>query len=162
MWRPREMGLIVAQRELTFETAAGHRKANLKLGQPVRTAAAGDEGAWWCPIQFENLDPSGTIHAIPGVDQLHSILLALDFARKMIPHYAELAGGRAYFDDGELDCIFPQRATIDAHVSTSSEAFGALREVVDALEHESRPELKALHDKVAHLLRKYSLGKQPG
>src|SRR5438309_7448183 len=149
MWRPKDLGMVIAQRELTFETSAGKRTALLRIGKPVRAPTPEDEDPWWCPIQFESLDPSAKVYAIGGVDQLHSLLLALDFARKMVPHFAEKAGGKAYWDEAEMDCIFPQRATIDAYVESSAEVFALLREVLDALADTKGPVLTQLRGKVA-------------
>lgn len=94
LWRPTELGEVIAERELTFESEAGTRAVFLRFGRPVRGPEENDP--WWCPTQVEGLD-SSKVRSIGGSDSMQALLLAAAFARKVLLAFAEKAGGKVYW-----------------------------------------------------------------
>jgi len=132
MWQPTEIGNVVAEREVVFERGETRKSVTLLVGQPVRAPGASEDDFWWCPIMVRGL--SERVYSIGGVDSLQAILLALGFARSLLPELAESGGGRVYWEEGDLDCLSPSRGMIDAYATYSAEVLQVVRELTDALD----------------------------
>ena len=76
MWKPIEIGPVVAERKLTFQRDDLQKSVTLVVGQPVRPDRADALDPWWCPIQLRGLDDR--VHSIAGEDSLQALVLALE------------------------------------------------------------------------------------
>jgi hypothetical protein len=89
MWRPKDLGTVIAERALLFKRRGKPSKTvRLKFGQPVRRRG----GPWWCPVQIAGLGPKKLI-PIAGEDSLQALVLALEFVTLTLPAHAKQAGG---------------------------------------------------------------------
>ena len=91
MWKPIEIGTVVAERKLTFQSDDLQKNVTLVVGQPVRPDIADESDPWWCPIQLRGLDDR--VHSIAGEDSLQALVLALEFARTLLTTTAKDDGG---------------------------------------------------------------------
>jgi hypothetical protein len=113
MWKPIEIGTVVAERKLTFQSDDLQKSVTLVVGQPVRSDIADESDPWWCPIQLRGLDDR--VHSIAGEDSLQALVLALEFARTLLTTTAKDDGGTVSWEQDDLDCVTPSRATIEAY-----------------------------------------------
>ena len=102
MWRPRALGSVVAERTLRLERP--RRRASLvrvRFGRPVRAPRPERGDPWWCPVQVSGLGRR-RLKKLAGEDSLQALILALEFAGRVLPVEAERAGGHlTWLDDRE-------------------------------------------------------------
>jgi hypothetical protein len=93
MWRPRKLGTVIAERRLTFaRRRKPARTVSVRFGRPVRSPQPRRGDPWWCPVEITGLGKSD-LRSIAGEDSLQSLVLALEFATRVVPFEAERAGG---------------------------------------------------------------------
>jgi hypothetical protein len=154
MWRPSQLGTVIAERDLTLDLGDLSRPAKLRVGQPVRSP----EGIpWFCPVMFDGLRPTDKLYTVAGEDSLQALVLALDFARKMLPHLAAQEGGKLIWLSDDLDLISPERDALQAYARASAEALHAVRHAEKALRETPEPELRGIHHELAALVAKYGV-----
>jgi len=90
-----------------------------------------------------------------GEDSLQALVLALDFARRMLPFYARKAGGTLSAGDDDFDVITPNAAALDFYGRVSGEAMQAVREAERALRGKAEPDLVDLHRQMRELVDRY-------
>ncbi len=126
MWRPTELGAVVAEREVTFEASGTSRRVSISFGKPVLPPSSVDGAPWWCPVQISGLGRE-KIHAIAGLDSLQALLLAMRFVRESLPNEAQRHDGKIYWHTEDLDTIFDQRESVRILSEMCDEAIGALQ-----------------------------------
>ncbi len=156
MWKPKDIGQIIAERELEFKNDdTGSKKIFLRIGQPVRSSAPEDGDPWWCPILIEGF--GGTkFQAIAGEDSLQCLLLALKYAKKILPEYAKEQGGQIYWLTEDMDSIFDQQNMIDSYSMIIAEAFKVLREAARKLRKSKSGDMQDTLIQIEQLLHKYN------
>ena len=93
MWKPRELGEVIAERRFTFRRSGRRPKAvRVRFGKPVQAPRAPRE-PWWCPLQVTGLG-SKELQPIAGEDSLQALVLALKYTTRILPVEAKHAGGR--------------------------------------------------------------------
>jgi hypothetical protein len=154
MWRPNSIGQVIAQRELDFNNSEGVKKVILRVGQPVRSHDAQKGEPWWCPIEIEGLG-ARRLDTIAGEDALQSLLLALQFSKRMLPEYAKKTGGHIYWLSEEMDSIFDQQNMIDVYSVMAGEAFQVLRDVKKKIQETKSTDMRDASTQIELLLQKY-------
>lgn len=90
MWRPDEIGTVIAERRLKVTRRTRRRSvARLEFGIPVRGPEPQDP--WWCPVRLRG-EGFDLFQAVAGEDSLQALLLALDFATHALPSAAAAHG----------------------------------------------------------------------
>jgi hypothetical protein len=138
MWRPTELGEVIAEREATVEVAGESRAVILRFGKPVYPPTPEEGDPWWCPLQIVGLG-SQEVRPIAGSDSLQALLLALRFVREHLPTEAARVGGRVYWLSEDMDAIFDDRPAIETYRIMASEALGALEAAEPFLQRDSVP-----------------------
>jgi hypothetical protein len=89
MWKPNEVGNVLAQRKLAFRSKQRRGTVTVKIGQPVR----GDDprDPWWCPIEIDGAFKG--FETIAGEDSLQALVLGLRFLQLTLPSAARRHGG---------------------------------------------------------------------
>jgi hypothetical protein len=135
-----ELGDVIAERVLTFESATGaSTEVVVRLGRPVRD---GSEPAWLCPYQVSGLGRD-RVMAIFGVDSAQALLLALHTIPAELIALERIWVGRflhnGHVEDGFTNaCRFVVELATevrarDSSASTSVTHFKALSGLVESL-----------------------------
>jgi len=153
MWKPIEIGTVVAERKLTFQSDDLQKSVTLVVGQPIRSDIADESASWWCPIQLRGLDDR--VHSIAGEDSLQALVLALEFARTLLKNTAKDDGGTVSWEQDDLDCVTPSRGLINAYSQVAAEALRVAIDLSEAAAGGDRERLESLHETVAAMRAKY-------
>jgi hypothetical protein len=84
MWRPTELGDIVAERELMLRRK-GHRAriVRVRFGRPTRGSNSDLQDPWLCPILITGFGKA-RMTSIAGEDSLQALILALEFVVRIL------------------------------------------------------------------------------
>jgi hypothetical protein len=159
MWKPDNIGTVIAERALEFKSSDGIKNVFLRLGQPVRSPSAEEGDPWYCPIVIEGLGIT-RFKVIAGEDSLQSLLLALQLSKKILPKYAKEEGGSIYWLAEEMDSIFDQQNMIDVYSMMTGEAFQMLRDVATKIQETKSKEMIDALTQIELLLEKYRTNKK--
>jgi hypothetical protein len=154
MWKPDSIGTIIAERILEFKDSHGQKKVYLRFGQPVRSPKPEQGDPWYCPIVIEGLGNT-KFRLSAGEDALQSLLLALQFAKNILPEYAKKEGGHIYWLSKEMDSIFDQQHMVDVYSMMAGEAFQVLRDVATKIQETKSTEIRDALTQIDQLLQKY-------
>jgi len=101
VWKPTEVGEVIAEREFDFAAPDGAtHPVILRLGRPVHAGVEGDP--WWCPFSITGIG-SQRFFAAAGEDALQAMLLTLQAVRADLDAMARDAGGKiTWLGLGEL------------------------------------------------------------
>jgi hypothetical protein len=155
MWKPTELGTEIAKRDLTLRIRGRKHRVVLRVGLPVRNPASRVRDPWFCPLRFGGLGPKGKLYSVAGEDSLQALVLALDFARQMMPHYARVAGGTLTWVDKDRDVVSPQRTLAEAYAKVATEAVSVIRDSERTLRRINDPRLRPTQARLAALPKKY-------
>jgi hypothetical protein len=139
VWRPTELGEVIAERELTLEVEGKRRTVVVRFGKPVFPPEPESGDPWWCPMQIEGLGPD-KVTPFGGLDSLQALLLAVRFVRDFLPAEAARIGARVYWTSEALDAIFDQQAAIETYRDMAEETLGALEAVEPLIDLHSWPQ----------------------
>ena len=153
MWRPEQLGNVVATRVLTLRIGEVESSVDLVVGQPVRSPNAEEGEPWWCPIRF-GVGPD-KLWASAGEDSLQALILALELARKLLPFYAKQAGGTILLDPGDTDVITPNAKLMEFYGEAAGEALKAIRQADRLLRDSEDPALTGIRQELGRLVSKY-------
>jgi len=94
MWRPSELGDVVAERELKLRRK-GHRASlvRVRFGRPIKDPNSDRQEPWWCPMLITGLGKP-RMTSIAGEDSLQALILALEFVSHILPLDAKRVGGK--------------------------------------------------------------------
>ena len=162
MWMPTELGAEIAKRDLVLRLGRRKRMVRLRIGCPVKARNGRKNDPWFCPIVIERLGPREKVYSIAGEDSLQALVLALDFARRMLPHYAQKAGGTIEWVSKDLDVISPQRELVEHYGQALTETLNGVRNAEAGLRGTKDPRLRMVHNHLATLLQKYIEQKPAG
>lgn len=109
MWKPTEIGEIIARRTLTLERGDEIRQVVLDVGRPVRAPNREPNDPWWCVAELDGLESTKKRYVIAGEDALQALLLLLEFLEKTLPHIVESEGAKLYWLGAELGIVFGGR-----------------------------------------------------
>jgi hypothetical protein len=89
MWRPDDVGEVIASRRITFARAKRKQVVEIAIGRPVKGPERRDP--WWCPVRVGA--PIDVFQAVAGEDSLQALVLALDFVQTTLPSLARRKRG---------------------------------------------------------------------
>jgi hypothetical protein len=99
-----EIGDVIAERRLTYESATGStRDVVVRLGRPLVDPSSPHQD-WVCPFQIQGLG-SERVKGIFGVDAMQALLLAMHTIPAELAAYVRDPGGR-FLHLGETDSSF--------------------------------------------------------
>lgn len=134
VWRPRTLGIIVAERALKLERPRRRtRIVSLKFGQPVRSPRPQRGDPWWCPLQITGLGKR-RLKTIPGEDSLQALILALEFVHRVLPTESQRADGRLHWFGDYEDLVFGFSSLIGHANQSLQNCVDGLVDSVEALE----------------------------
>jgi hypothetical protein len=128
MWRPHDIGEVIAERALTFERGDQKRPVKLLIGRPVQEQDAGPDDPWWCPVQIDGLGPN-RLHTTVGADSLHALFGALQFLYRMLPYYAQSEEGTIYWLTQEEHPLFSETHELELYARAIDILFKGMREI---------------------------------
>jgi hypothetical protein len=107
MWRPTEIGEVIAERQLKLR---GRKpgKVTLVIGRPVHSVDKNDP--WWCPTELRGALQSFV--PIAGEDSLQSLVLALQFHQHTLPSLARRNGGEIAWLNERERLVFAETHSI--------------------------------------------------
>jgi hypothetical protein len=126
VWRPRNVGRVIAERRLRFvEPRKGARVVSVRFGQPVRCPRPERGDPWWCPVEIRGLG-NRSVRAIAGEDSVQALVLAFEFVTHVLPVEAERAGGH-------LEWLGERERLVFANTLSAGLASIALQNLVEGL-----------------------------
>jgi hypothetical protein len=126
VWRPRNLGTVIAERRLRFARPRKRaRVVSVRFGRPVRSPRPERGDPWWCPVEIKGLDKR-SIRPIPGEDSLQALVLAFEFVTHALPVEAERAGGH-------LEWLGERERLVFANTLSIGLANRALQNLVEGL-----------------------------
>jgi hypothetical protein len=135
-WRPRELGEIIAERELTIEFETNSRPVHIYIGRPVQNVSPMPDEPWWCPAQVLGLGPTEVV-SIAGVDSLQALIGTLEHLCRLLPYYADKEGGKFGFPAKDERPLFIESFTIDRFAEAVAALINGLQNAVNLLCSES-------------------------
>lgn len=94
MPKPKELGTVIAKREMVFVFEDGKReKASLKVGAPFEY---GEGFEWCCPYELST-DSSKKLFGMFGVDSMQALQLTLKTLAVEIEYWEKSKKGKFYF-----------------------------------------------------------------
>ena len=94
----KDIGTVIASREMTFVFADGRKEsAYLKVGQPVEV---GDGLDWCCPFEL-SIGSTKRLRGIHGIDAMQVLELTMKSLRADIEYVERTKGGKFHFLDEE-------------------------------------------------------------
>lgn len=156
MWRPVDIGEVIAERALTFESGDQKRPVKLSIGRPVQEPDARPEDPWWCPVQINGLGPN-RLHTTAGVDSLQALLLALTSLYRMLSYYAEEEGGKIYFLITDEHPLFSQTHELELYARAVDILFKGMREIqarVFKMEYPDPKDKTSICDQIDDIIRR--------
>ena len=134
MWQPTELGEPFVERRFNFRRGRERRAVTFKIGRPLKDPSTRRSGPWCVPILIEGLGP-GRLAPVFGEDALQALVLALDYARRRLVHWAEEEGGVISWLL-EYDTLFGESRLHSYQFVAYLRLLEALRETMEHLERE--------------------------
>jgi len=126
MWKPKEVGEVVAERRLVQRRRGGRsRTVRVRIGRPVRAANPRGE-PWWCPVEIVGLRRSSQLITTAGGDSMQAMILAL----RAVENRLQLEGRRA---GGAIEWLGEAERPIFAHTFLLEMYERAVHNLVDGL-----------------------------
>lgn len=126
MWRPAELGPLIAQRHLTFRPHRGRpRKVTVKLGLPVRSPNPEQGDPWWCPYEIIGLGERKVL-AAAGEDSVQALVLVMRDLEETLLSRAKRASG-------EIDWLGETERPVFAHTFFTEAYEAAIANLVEGL-----------------------------
>jgi Domain of unknown function (DUF6968) len=155
VWKPTDLGTVVAQRSLTLRVGGAEHAVMVSVGQPVREPNPDANAPWWCPLQVEGLGRRVRFDAIGGVDSLQSLLLALQYARRMLPFWAKKEKGALTWEHEDIDVIFDSSDLAESYGKMAGEVLSAARDVLREERGSGSQPGKGSMDRLRDVVEKY-------
>lgn len=142
MWKPDDVGEVIASRQITFTRAKRKLVVEVAIGRPVKGPERRDP--WWCPVRVGA--PIRAFEAIAGEDALQSLVLALEFLQTMLPTLARRKRGTVQWLDEHERLIFADTESKTMAWEAVENALDGLRRAISHIEHQPRVPKALLHD----------------
>jgi hypothetical protein len=153
VWRPRALGSVIAERALSFDRP--RRRATVvrvKFGRPVRAPRPERGDPWWCPVQISGLGKP-RLETVAGEDSLQALILALEFASRVLPDAADRAGGHLQWLGERESLIFASTLTSGLLARSLQNCVMGLADAVRVLEKgDARPTARPLARRLRALI----------
>jgi hypothetical protein len=134
VWRPRALGIVIAERTLKLDRP-GRRATGVrvKFGRPVRAPRPERGEPWWCPVDISGLGKR-RLERVPGEDSLQALTLAMELVTRVLPVEADRAGGRLEWLGERESLVFANTFASAILARGLQNCITGLAEAVDALE----------------------------
>jgi hypothetical protein len=150
VWRPRTLGIVIAERTLKLERPGRRATAvRVKFGRPVRAPRPERGDPWWCPVEISGLGKR-RLERVPGEDSLQALILAMEFVCRVLPVEAARAGARLEWLGERESLVFANTFALGLLDRGLQNCITGLAEAVDALE---KPRTTPVARTLARLLR---------
>jgi len=135
MWRPRALGIVIAQRTLRLERPRRRPKiVRVKLGRPVRAPRSERGDPWWCPVEISGVGKR-RLEPVPGEDSLQALIVALEFTSRVLPVEADRAGGHLQWLGERENLVFANTLTAGLLARGLENCIKGLADAVRVLEN---------------------------
>ena len=137
VWRPRTLGRVIAERTLKLERPGRRASAvRVTFGRPVRAPRPERGDPWWCPVEISGLGKR-RLEKVAGEDSLQALILALEFAGRILPVEADRVGARLQWLGERESLIFANTFTSSLLTRSVQNCITGLADAVDVLENAS-------------------------
>ena len=134
MWRPRALGIVIAERTLKLERPGGRATpVQVKFGRPVRAPRPERGDPWWCPVNISGLGKR-RLEQVPGQDSLQALTLAMELVGRVLPVEADRAGGQLQWLGERESLVFANTFASGLLARGLQNCITGLAEAVNALE----------------------------
>lgn len=134
MWRPADIGEVIAERELTFRRPDREPSSVIvRFGKPVQEPKPDDSAPWWCPIEVRGLG-ADRASSIAGEDSLQALVLALEFVTKDLPSQAQKLGGELDWLDEREHLVFASTFMLELYLAAINRLTAGLQDTLQLLE----------------------------
>jgi len=142
MWKPAELGEIIAERTFVLKSSGlRNKRVVVRFGRPVRGSDVPAGDPWWCPLQIAGMG-SDTLRPVAGIDSLQALALALQLVERLLRAEAKRLGCRVDWLGEEKWPVFGGTDWLEAQADAISTLTGALSDAIVTLESD-RPNLKS-------------------
>ncbi len=155
MWKPDDVGEIIASRQITFTRANRKHAVEIAIGRPVKGPERRDP--WWCPVRVSA--PLGAFEAIGGVDSLQAMMLALEFLQTMLPTLARRKRGTVRWLAEHEQLIFADTIWKTMAWEAVENALDGLRRAIGYVERQHNAP-KALLNDLRRIVARSGAGKR--
>lgn len=129
---------MIAKRTVTLERPRRRTtRVRVRFGFPVRAPRPERGDPWWCPVQISGLGKR-RLENVPGEDSLQALILALEFASRILPDEADRAGGHLQWLGERESLVFANTFMSRMLERNLENCIAGLADAVDALENGSR------------------------
>ncbi len=138
MWKPRDLGVVVAERRLVFRRSGSSSKpVRVAFGRPVRSPHVRHGDPWWCPVQITGLG-SRKMTSIAGEDSLQALVLALEYVTRSLPAAARRAGGHIEWLGERERLVFASTFLLEMYENALSNVIEGIKGAIPLLENPER------------------------
>ena len=135
VWRPRALGRVIAERTLKLERPRRRSTVlHVKFGCPVRAPRPERGDPWWCTVQISGLGKR-RLEKVPGEDSLQALILALEFATRILPIEADRAGAQLEWLGERESLVFANTFMSGLLTRNLENCIAGLADAVDVLEN---------------------------
>jgi hypothetical protein len=126
----------------------------VKFGRPIRSPRPQRGDPWWCPVQISGLGKR-RLEPVAGEDSLQALILAFEFASRVLPLEAERGGGHLQWLGERENLVFANTLLSTLLEHGLQNCVKGLAAAVDVLENggaERRPAAKKLARRLRALI----------
>jgi hypothetical protein len=105
MWKPKNVGTIIASRKFKIRKGKVSKSAFLDVGCPVRDPKGTKNDPWICPILIRGIGRDEFSYAA-GFDGIQALTLALNLSMTLLPTFAQWQGYQIEFLDPKMPLIY--------------------------------------------------------
>lgn len=156
MWRPADIGEVIAERALTFKCGDQMRPVKLLIGRPVQKLNSGPDDPWWCPFRINGLGPD-RLQTTAGVDSLHALVEALKSLYRMLPHYAQNEGGTICWLTEDEHPLFSETHDLELYARAMDILFKGMHEIqgrISKMEHLDPEDKASICERIDHIIKR--------
>jgi hypothetical protein len=137
MWRPTDLGEVVAERRLLLRRPGiARRSVRVKFGRPVRAPRPQPGEPWWCPVEISGLG-SPAVRSVAGEDSVQALVLALRLAEEELRARARQARGQVDWLGDRERPILAHTFFLEAHEAALENLAHGLKLALELIERPS-------------------------
>lgn len=143
MWRPEEIGTVIAERRLDlFRGRKRLGRATVRLGLPVREPSPDASAPWFCPLSVSGAGIR-LFKPVAGADSFQALVLAMELATTLVPLEAARVGARAEWLQDEERLVFARHTLALGADNAIIALLGRLRQAAAILDPGTATSLNA-------------------
>jgi hypothetical protein len=138
MWRPNDVGDVVAERRLLLRRpGTARRVVRVRFGRPVRPLRPRPGEPWCCPVEISGLGSPAVVSA-PGEDSVQALVLALRLAEMELRTRARRARGQIDWLGDQERPILAHSFFLEMYEAALQNLVHGLKLALDMIEHPGR------------------------